>query len=57
MMNKADCFPGPGYVALARLEEVAGKINQARKVISRGCELCPRSIVVVSTPSSSIKPR
>jgi pre-mRNA-processing factor 6 len=36
---------GPAYVALARLEEVAGKINQARKIISRGCELCPKSQV------------
>jgi pre-mRNA-processing factor 6 len=37
---------GPGYVALARLEEVAGKLHTAKKVIQRGCENCPRSQVV-----------
>jgi hypothetical protein len=33
-------------VALARLEEVAGKIATARRHIRKGCELCPHSIVV-----------
>ena len=33
----------PGWIAAARLEEVAGKIVAARKVIARGCEYCPRS--------------
>ncbi|KAF2819620.1 hypothetical protein CC86DRAFT_362569 [Ophiobolus disseminans] len=37
---------GPGYVALARLEELAGKVHTAKKVIQRGCEQCPRSVVV-----------
>ncbi|EDU41735.1 TadD Flp pilus assembly protein TadD contains TPR repeats [Pyrenophora tritici-repentis] len=43
---KTNIHNGPGYVALARLEEVAGKIHTAKKVIARGCELCPKSIVV-----------
>lgn len=43
---KTNVHNGPGYVALARLEEVAGKINTARKVIQKGCEMCPKSIVV-----------
>ncbi|CAN9430116.1 unnamed protein product [Alternaria alternata] len=43
---KTNVHNGPGYVALARLEEVAGKIHTAKKVIARGCELCPRSVVV-----------
>lgn len=33
----------PGWIAAARLEEVAGKIVAARNVISRGCEVCPKS--------------
>ncbi|KAI0016510.1 pre-mRNA splicing factor [Xylariomycetidae sp. FL0641] len=37
---------GPGWVAAARLEELAGKIVAARNVISRGCEHCPKSIDV-----------
>lgn len=32
---------GPGWIAAARLEEVAGKIVQARKIIAQGCECCP----------------
>ncbi|KAJ4375276.1 U4/U6 x U5 tri-snRNP complex subunit Prp1 [Neocucurbitaria cava] len=43
---KTNIHNGPGYVALARLEEVAGKIHTAKKVIQRGCEMCPKSIVV-----------
>ncbi|ETV67828.1 hypothetical protein H257_16064 [Aphanomyces astaci] len=31
----------PGWIAAARLEEVAGKVVQARKVIAEGCESCP----------------
>lgn len=34
---------GPGWIAAARLEELAGKIVQARNVINRGCQQCPRS--------------
>lgn len=33
----------PGWIAAARLEEVAGRIVAARNVIARGCEHCPRS--------------
>lgn len=33
----------PGWIAAARLEEVAGKIVAARNVIARGCEHCPKS--------------
>jgi pre-mRNA-processing factor 6 len=36
----------PGYVALARLEELAGKLHTARKTIHRATEQRPRSIVV-----------
>lgn len=43
---KTNVHNGPGYVALARLEEVAGKLHTAKKVIAQGCEMCPKSIVV-----------
>lgn len=43
---KTNIHNGPGYVALARLEEVAGKVRQAKKIIQKACEMCPRSIVV-----------
>ena len=33
----------PGWIAAARLEEVAGKMNDARAMALRGCELCPGS--------------
>lgn len=33
----------PGWIAAARLEEVAGKMAVARKVIQQGCEQCPKS--------------
>ncbi|KAI5807492.1 putative Pre-mRNA-splicing factor prp1 [Peziza echinospora] len=33
----------PGWIAAARLEELAGKMVQARSVIARGCEHCPRN--------------
>lgn len=33
----------PGWIAAARLEELAGKIVAARNVIARGCEICPKS--------------
>ncbi|KAF2478192.1 uncharacterized protein BDR25DRAFT_250834 [Lindgomyces ingoldianus] len=42
---KTNIHNGPGYVALCRLEELAGKVNTAKRVIARGCELCPKSIV------------
>jgi pre-mRNA-processing factor 6 len=34
---------GPGWIAAARLEELAGKTVAARNVIARGCEHCPKS--------------
>mmetsp|Transcript_40439 Transcript_40439/g.41250 ORF Transcript_40439/g.41250 Transcript_40439/m.41250 type:complete len:969 (+) Transcript_40439:134-3040(+) len=34
---------GPGWIAAARVEEYAGKIVQARKVMAQGCEACPES--------------
>ncbi|KAJ4803427.1 Pre-mRNA-splicing factor 6 [Rhynchospora pubera] len=33
----------PGWIAAARLEEVAGKIQAARELIQRGCEECPKN--------------
>ncbi|KAI3676846.1 hypothetical protein L1987_86460 [Smallanthus sonchifolius] len=33
----------PGWIAAARLEEVAGKIPTARDLIKRGCEECPKN--------------
>ncbi|BFZ57977.1 U4/U6 x U5 tri-snRNP complex subunit Prp1 [Savitreella phatthalungensis] len=33
----------PGWIAAARLEEVAGKIVAARDIMQRACEACPRS--------------
>jgi pre-mRNA-processing factor 6 len=33
----------PGWIAAARLEEVAGKLQVARKLISNGCQACPDS--------------
>ncbi|XP_054786548.1 protein STABILIZED1-like isoform X2 [Prosopis cineraria] len=33
----------PGWIAAARLEEVAGKIQAARQLIQRGCEECPKN--------------
>jgi pre-mRNA-processing factor 6 len=33
----------PGWIAAARLEELAGKIVAARNVIARGCDFCPKS--------------
>ncbi|KAH9217676.1 PRP1 splicing factor, N-terminal-domain-containing protein [Leptodontidium sp. 2 PMI_412] len=33
----------PGWIAAARLEELAGKTVAARNVITRACEFCPKS--------------
>ena len=33
----------PGWIAAARLEEVAGKIQAARNFIHQGCEECPQN--------------
>ena len=32
---------GPGWIALARLEEQVRNLSEARRVIRQGCELCP----------------
>ncbi|KAF6757076.1 PRP1 splicing factor, N-terminal-domain-containing protein [Ephemerocybe angulata] len=34
---------GPGWIAAACLEEHAGRMVAARKIIKKGCEECPRS--------------
>lgn len=34
---------GPGWIASARVEEAAGKILPARKIIQEGCKVCPES--------------
>lgn len=33
----------PAWIASARLEEVTGKIQTARNLIMKGCEMCPKS--------------
>ncbi|KAJ8601098.1 hypothetical protein CTAYLR_007845 [Chrysophaeum taylorii] len=33
----------PGWIAAARVEEIAGKAIAARKIIQTGCEVCPDS--------------
>ncbi|KAI4341090.1 hypothetical protein MLD38_025858 [Melastoma candidum] len=33
----------PGWIAAARLEEVAGKLQAARQLIQKGCEECPKN--------------
>ncbi len=34
---------GPGWIAAARLEELAGKLQQARTFMQKGCDACPKS--------------
>eukprot|EP00741_Cyanophora_paradoxa_P005336 tig00000880_g5175.t1 len=34
---------GPGWIAAARLEEIAGKIATARTIMAQGCTACPES--------------
>ncbi|KAF7978663.1 hypothetical protein HWV62_45188 [Athelia sp. TMB] len=34
---------GPGWIAAACLEEHAGRMVAARKIIKQGCEMCPKS--------------
>ena len=34
---------GPGWIAAARLEELAGKLQQARVFMQKGCEECPKN--------------
>lgn len=33
----------PGWIAAARLEEIAGKMGKARQMLSHGIEMCPHS--------------
>lgn len=33
----------PGWIALARLEELAGRVVTSRNVMAKGCDLCPKS--------------
>ena len=33
----------PGWIAIARLEELAGKLVTARKLVAQGCSECPKS--------------
>lgn len=33
----------PGWIGAARVEEVAGRLAQARQLIAEGCEHCPHS--------------
>ena len=33
----------PGWIASARLEEMAGKLVQARNLINEGCRKCPKN--------------
>ncbi|BCS30300.1 U4/U6-U5 snRNP complex subunit PRP6 [Aspergillus puulaauensis] len=33
----------PGWIALARLEELAGRTVTSRNIVAKGCELCPKS--------------
>ncbi|KAJ5455831.1 mRNA splicing factor (Prp1/Zer1) [Penicillium daleae] len=42
-VTKTNPKHAPGWIALARLEELAGRIVAARNVIAKGCELCPKS--------------
>ena len=42
-VTKTNPKHAPGWIALARLEELAGKIVAARNVIAKGCEFCPKS--------------
>jgi pre-mRNA-processing factor 6 len=45
LLSLTDTNPkhAPGWVARARVEEQAGKIVAARKIIKEGCEACPES--------------
>ncbi|KAM5446093.1 U4/U6 x U5 tri-snRNP complex subunit Prp1 [Microsporum audouinii] len=42
-VTKTNPKHSPGWIAIARLEEIAGRIGAARNYIARGCELCPKS--------------
>jgi len=40
---KANPTHAPGWIARARLDESAGKLTSARKIIMQGCQNCPKS--------------
>jgi pre-mRNA-processing factor 6 len=42
-VTKTNPKHAPGWVAAARLEELAGKIVAARNIIARACENCPKN--------------
>jgi pre-mRNA-processing factor 6 len=42
-VTKTNPKHAPGWIALALLEELAGRIVAARNIIAKGCELCPKS--------------
>ncbi|EEH38074.2 pre-mRNA-splicing factor prp1 [Paracoccidioides lutzii Pb01] len=42
-VTKTNPKHAPGWIAIARLEEIAGRIVAARSYIAKGCELCPKS--------------
>ncbi|KAM5431731.1 U4/U6 x U5 tri-snRNP complex subunit Prp1 [Microsporum ferrugineum] len=42
-VTKTNPKHSPGWIAIARLEEIAGRIGAAKNYIARGCELCPKS--------------
>ncbi len=33
----------PGWIAACRLEELAGKLGEAKRIIEKACEICPKS--------------
>lgn len=42
-VTKTNPKHAPGWIAIARLEELAGRIAAARNYIAKGCSLCPKS--------------
>ncbi|EPS31237.1 Pre-mRNA-splicing factor prp1 [Penicillium oxalicum] len=42
-VTKTNPKHAPGWIALSRLEELAGRIVAARNAAAKGCELCPKS--------------
>ncbi|KAJ2846000.1 U4/U6 x U5 tri-snRNP complex subunit Prp1, partial [Coemansia erecta] len=42
-VTKTNPKHAPGWIAAARLEEIANKMAKARAIISEGCENCPQS--------------
>ncbi|RMJ25236.1 factor Prp1 [Aspergillus sp. HF37] len=42
-VTKTNPKHAPGWIALARLEELAGRTVTSRNMMAKGCELCPKS--------------